>query len=324
MDEGTMCLAQSPTPGIGSEDIGICLDDGEPVVNPVESAMKRIFDSVDAIPQLRDAGVAIRFPGGEPLLLRDSDHKSGLDTYVMAEVSAADTRTWWERWNGVVLNCGGATLSWGSVVLSSAAELPSAGASTPLVVLTYSAAMATSAQCGLAIAKETSTGFQEFVKGPNGKVVDVADIVLDVISLAGGIAAAANVVRSGSALLSTSKYAAELEQLPKGQLLKQLDRLEKAQKDVGYLRELFDRTIQLEKVADPAARKLSSNLLKRALPLITSQLKNELIRGLSDTISSAMSTASSYYGGVGIRNLGALRLIRILIYQEPINNVQQK
>ena len=320
LDDGTMCIARSPTPGIGPEDIGICLDNSD----PVETSMSRIFSAVDAVPQLNGSGVAVRFSGGEPMLVRDSTHQSGLKTYVVVEVATADTRTWWERWNGVVLNCGGAALSWGGVALSSAAEPLTAGASTPVVILTYGAATASSAQCGMAIAKETSPSFQEFVKGPNGKYVDTADIILDVISLAGGVAVAVKAVRGGSMILKTSKYAAELEELPKGQLLKQLERMEKAQQDMGYLRELFDRTVELGKISDPAARKFSNNLLKRALPIITQQLRGEALRGLGDTIGGTLATMSSYYGGVGQHNLGALRLLRIVVYQEPITGTNSK
>jgi hypothetical protein len=53
-------------------------------------------------------------------------------------------------------------------------------------------------------------------------------------------------------------------------------------------------------------------------PHITRQLSNEVMRVLTDMVSGAMSTLSSYYGGGGSNGLGALRLVRLVIYQEPI------
>jgi hypothetical protein len=283
-------------------------------------AVDTILDAVDRYPELKGAGVVLQLPVGEALCLREPDHASGLDTYVHAQVmiaSPVDQRTWWERWNGVVLNCGGAVISWVGVGASALAEVPTAGTSTVLLVVSYTSAGATTAQCGLAIAKETSDDFKEYVEGPNGEWVNYADIILDVISLAGGVAGGIAAVKDGGALLKTSRYASALEKLPKGQLLKQLEKLEKLEKDMGYFRTALDKLIKAKKVADPAARRVSSNLLKRALPFITSSLKKEMAANLSNVIGSAMSTVSSYYGGAGSKGWGLVRII-VRIYQESV------
>jgi hypothetical protein len=285
--------------------------------------MQKICLSVDSVPELQGAGVAIQFIGSDPIFIRESSHKSSLPTYVVVQVSAENEgESWWGHWNGIILNCGGFLLSAGSSVVSTAGELPSLGAATPVMLLSYSATVATEVQCGLAIAKETDW-FQQIVKGPNGEIVDYADVVLDVISLFGGIADAYEAVKAGSKALEASKYANELTNVSKSDLVKTLGRLEKAQKNVSYLREIFENTIKEGKVLDEAGRGISNNLLKRALPFITSQIRKEIISKLMTDISYAMSLVASGYGGVGPHGLGLIKVIGLKILQAPIVSPQK-
>jgi hypothetical protein len=317
VDDGTMCRQPTPTPGHVTA--GPQCSEAQAYVAGYQACQK-ILDAVDAMPELKGAGVVLQVPGGDAIELRSPDHQSGFATYVHAQITFAqpgDERTWWQRWNGVVLNCGGAAISWFGVGASGLAEIPSVGTSTPLLVVSITAATATSAQCGLAIAKETSPEFQEYVQSADGQWINILDITLDVISLAGGVAGAVAAVRSGGALLKTSKYASQLEKLPKGQLLKYLEKVEKVEKDLGYFRSALDKAIKAGKVADPVSRKISNNLLKRALPIMTKSLKREVYASLANVVGQALSTFSSYYGGVGSKGWGLVRIV-INIYQESI------
>jgi len=286
------------------------------------AAIKGILSEVDNEPTIRGAAVVLRFENGQTYLLRNSSHKSGLQTAVVADITTpvpADERSWWERWNGVVLNCGGAAVSWTAVGLSLTTVVPSLGGSTPLLVLSVTSATATSAQCGLAVAKESSSEFQDYVQSPDGQWVNVADVALDLISLAGGVSGAIGAVKSGGTLFKTSKYAKMLDAERKGKVLKTLQRIEQQEKDLKYFRAALDRLKAAGKVADPAGRGISNNLLKRGLPYMTKSLKKETLSKLGDTVASATSTVSSYYGGVGSRNLGIVK-VTITLLQERIDH----
>lgn len=292
-------------------------------IGPASAAMNKILTKVDTDPELKGAGVVIKFPSGQTFQLRQSNHRSGLETVVVAEISMpepADQRSWWERWNGVVLNCGGAAISWAAVGLSTAAEVPSLGSATPLVVLSYTSAVATTAQCTLAVAKETNSDFREYVE-TDGQWIDYADIALDAISLAGGVGGAINAVRSSSTLIATRKYAKYLNAQRKGKLLKTLQKIEKHDKDLVYFRNALQKLKATGKVADPAGRGISNNLLKRTLPYVTNSLRKETIAGIGDAVSGAAATTSSYYGGVGPKNLGLVK-VSISILQENIGKAR--
>lgn len=290
--------------------------------NQARHIIATVCNEIDKRSELKGAGVILHLPESDPILVRESDHASQLGTYVKIIVEVKTSmppleRSWWQRWNGVILNCGGAVVSWGAVALSSAAEVPSVGAATPLVVLSWTAATATTAQCGLAIAKESSDDFAEYIQSDDGEWINTADIVLDIVSLAGGISGAKNAISSGSKLLSKSKYAAQLGKVPKGSLMKHLQRLEKLDADISYFNGAVKQLVATGKVADPAARGLSNNIVKRALPMITKSLNKEMLAGLGDAISGTMATISSSYGGAGSENFGLVKTT-IQFLQDPL------
>jgi hypothetical protein len=318
-----VCRASPVVPSPKDAEIAWCSAQGDDdFALAGRRSLNQITAAVDRVPELRGAGVILQVPGGQPIQIRPSNHASGLDTYVLAKISVVAPQAeegWWDRWNGVVLNCGGAAVSWLGVAASGAAEIPSAGASTPITVAAYVSATTTSAQCGLAIAKESSDDFRDYVKGPDGQWVNYADMLLDVISLAGGTAGAVAAVKDGGKAYKLSKYASELDKLPKGQILKSLERLEKAQQDLGYFRRALAEAIATEKVADPAGRAISNNLLKRALPIVTKSLRMEVLSALGSEISLAISTVSSGYGGVGSKGWGVVK-VTIEVLQQPITS----
>ncbi len=280
---------------------------------PASDAIKAILTEVDKSPELRGAAVVLQFPGKQTYQLRKSQHASGLETVVVAEIEIAepaDERSWWERWNGVVLNCGGAVVSWGSLGFSLAAEVPSLGTSTPLVVMSAMSAASTTAQCGLSVAAETNEDFQNFIQSEDGHYVEMADVVLDFISLAGGVGGAVAAVRSGGKLMNTSKYAKYLTAEGKGRLLKSLTRLEKAEKDLVYFREAVKKLVKSEKI--------SNNIIKRSLPMITSSLNKEKLSVIGDVVAYAASVTSSYHGGVGPSGYGAVKVL-VSVLQERID-----
>jgi hypothetical protein len=324
IDFDTLNLQLSPLPGpvCGYNEMQSRVDRPSPRGGDEAGrrALNTILDAVDQNAELKGACVVLKFPIGDALWLRESAHASGLATIVLADIQLsqpAQQQTWWDKWNGVVLNCGGAAISWVGVGASAAAEIPSVGTSTILLYASVVGATSTTAQCGLAVAKVSSEDFQEYVQSKDGQWINTADIVLDVISLGGGLAGAVSAVRGGGALLKVSRYAEELEKLPKGKLLKMLVRLEKTEKELDYFRQGLAKAIKMGKVADPASRGISANLLKRALPIMTSSLKKEVISSLASVVGQALSTWSSYYGGVGSKNLGIVRIV-ISILQESI------
>ena len=318
--DGTMCVMPASSPADLSNEPAQCIadQDGSAAMTLV---VEKIISAVDGVEELNGSGIVLQVPGNDPLLLTPPSHPSGLDTYVVATVepSAAvqQEQSWWDRWNGIVLNCGGAAISWGGVGVEALAEPLTLGGVTPLMVLNIAGATATSAQCGLAVAKMSSNDFAEYIQGPDGQWINTADVLLDVVSLVGGVAGAAQAIRSGSKLLKASKYAAVLEGSSKGTLVKKLAQLEKMEGDVEYIRKLFGVALKKGLVQDPVGRLFSNNLLKRALPLIVKQLRGEVIAGLASVIGQAISTASSAYGGSGSRNLGLVK-ITIQILQESI------
>ena len=293
-------------------------------LSPAISEFKKVLAEIDNNEELRGSGLVLQFPSGQTYQLRESNHASGLETIVVARIETAepaDERSWWERWNGVVLNCGGAAISWGGVVLTAAAEVPSVGAATPLFVVAVTSATATTAQCGLAIAKETNEDFERYLQTEDGNWVNQADVVLDVASLAGGVTGAIAALKSGGQLMKTSRYAKYLDAERKGKLLKTLQRIEKQEQDLQYFRQALERLKSSGKVLDPANRGVSNNLLNRAMPFVTRSLRQETLGHLATMISAAAATTSSYYGGSGSQNLGLVK-VTISVLQERIDKAK--
>jgi LysM repeat protein len=289
-------------------------------LGPGLAELKKAFAVIDSFPELKGTGVVLRFPPEASHILRESDHPSGLKTWVVADATLpepADPRSWWERWNGVVLGCGGAAIGWGSVALSLGAVVPSFGTSTPLLVINITGASASSLQCALAVAKETNEHFQKFAESEDGYLLDYADVALDLIGIAGGVANAMNILKNGGKVLDNYKYVKLLNTERKGKLLKTLARIEKQQGELKYVRDAVANLIKAEKVFDPVGRTLSNNILKRSLPFITKQVTKESRGTIADSLGIAIGLASSYYGGVGPSSFGYVKLV-VSILQEQL------
>ena len=290
-------------------------------------SINKILEIVDSNPELKGAAVVLEFSGGQKFHLRASNHKSELTTVVHAKVAVpepADEAIWWDRWSGVVLNCGGVAISGAGIVVGAMAEIPTVGASTVLLVASYTSASATAIQCGLAIGKMSSDDFVEHIQSPEGDWINQADIILDILSLAGGVAGAATALRTGGKVLNASKHAKLLkDQVVKGKLLKTLEKLEKLEKDLEYFRKAVDKLVKSGKVVDPAKRGISNNIIKRAMPYITKSLNREIFSSIADVIAVSVATVSSYYGGVGSKEGGVVKgLVQVTlnVYQQPIEH----
>ena len=287
--------------------------------------IKDIANAIDKVPDLKDAGILMQLPDSPPILLRSSNHFSRLKTYVLIKVvspSQKDKSSWWDKYNGVLLNCGAAVASWAGVIFGAGASIPSAGSSISITLLTLGSAAATTAQCGLAITKTSSEKFSEWLETSDGEWINILDIALDIASLAGGIKSAILVVKNGSALIKRSRYAKYLQQIPKGTLLKTLGKMEKSGKDISFFRESVEqlsKNSQIIQKIDPAnissIKGLTNNIFKRSLPYIAKQIDTEKVVMLSDSIATSLSGLSSYYGGVGSKNLGVIKVF-ISVYQE--------
>ena len=134
---------------------------------------------MDDIPELKGAGLILKFPVGDPFLMRPSDHPSGLRTYVVFDYylpPPPETKSWWGTWNGVILNCGGAVLSGMTCGASIAAEPGTAGAATPVVIWSCGVAAAGTTQCLLSVGKVASNDFDEYVQSTDGQWINTLDL----------------------------------------------------------------------------------------------------------------------------------------------------
>jgi hypothetical protein len=188
-----------------------------------------------------------------------------------------------------------------------------AGAATPVCVASWVGTGATATQCGLAVAKETSTEFAEYVESDDGDWINYADLALDLLSLGVGVASLPGVLKSGSKMMKTSKYAKFLQNADKGKLTKVLRKVEKLHSDLGNLSKYLDRGLE---IANPANKTLlTNNIIKRMLPHMTKQLRRDRLEFLTASLSFALTSFSSLQGGVGSREWGLLKLSRISVYQ---------
>lgn len=133
---------------------------------PVGKELERLRLEIDRIPELE--GVGIAFVGdGACTVLRRSRHRSGLATYVLLKESELDDQEQFPSAGDIPkpnlqielvsmgLNCAGAVLAWAALGAEGLAAPASGGTSLGLVVLTWSAAISTSVQCGAALVRST-------------------------------------------------------------------------------------------------------------------------------------------------------------------------
>jgi hypothetical protein len=187
-------------------------DEGHGIMGLSPEQKFALFDAIDNIPALEGAGVGY---DGDNMCqeLRPSSHSSGLETYVVIEESDAParpqpssspsgswgppppepppSRTFLHQYGrefiGTVLSCGGAGLAiagLGGEVVNAPVTL---GGSLVLLAPTVSAALASSAQCGISLGRIVNA----FTDPEKNDLIDKDDgfqavgTVLDVVSLGG-------------------------------------------------------------------------------------------------------------------------------------------
>jgi len=124
-----------------------------------------VFDAIDHIPEFQGAGVAC-IGDGSCDILRDTQHISGFDTWIVLEATEtpregkleapkqAKTRpSFLRELLSFGINCSSAVLTGAATAAETAAAPVTAGASLPLVYITGAGALATSLQCGLSVGR---------------------------------------------------------------------------------------------------------------------------------------------------------------------------
>jgi hypothetical protein len=126
----------------------------------------RLFAAVDTIPELNGAGIGY-VGDGQCLVIRKSAHLSGMETYVVIEITelAAEEKPASKMPNKLQdsslmkefvvmgINCTGAVLAGIATAGETAAAPVTAGASLMLVYVTATATVAGSLQCGISIGR---------------------------------------------------------------------------------------------------------------------------------------------------------------------------
>lgn len=262
-----------------------------------ELALKRATAAIDSIPELKGAGLILRTPGLVDVALRESDHASDVDTYVIAIITGPEGKTWWMKWGDVVLNCGGAVVSTGGLVAAAAGEIPSAGLDTPVTIVEAGVTSAAWGSCGLAVAKSTNENFAEYVETDDGKWVRYTDVILDIIGLADGVGGAVKLLKESDQVLKTTKYVKFLNSGRKGALIKNMEKLEKAGEDLTYLDELLQAAAKENEGVTLARSEWGNNLIRRSLVTVTAKLPYQKLSVLSRQLSDALTLISSTKGG---------------------------
>ena len=124
-----------------------------------------VFDAIDHIPEFQGAGVAC-IGDGSCDILRDTQHISGSDTWIVLEATEtpkegkleapkqAKTRpSFLRELLSFGINCSSAVLTGAAAAAETAAAPVTAGASLPLDYITGAGALATSLQCGLSVGR---------------------------------------------------------------------------------------------------------------------------------------------------------------------------
>jgi hypothetical protein len=138
---------------------------------PSGEQFNRFFRKLDAIPELRGAGVA--YVGDRAsTVMRPSVHTSGLLTYVILSEVDDDEKiapiagtspppSLGAELVGLGLNCGSAVLAWSVVVGSTAAVPITGGSSLALTAIVYGATGASTLQCANSILRAVDIGFND-------------------------------------------------------------------------------------------------------------------------------------------------------------------
>ncbi|HEX3697158.1 MAG TPA: hypothetical protein VH374_17415 [Polyangia bacterium] len=262
---------------------------------------------VDQIAELKGAGIGF-LGDGNCVVLRDSQHSSGLDTWVLLDEQdiEGDLPTAAEIQEpslalelvGAGLNCVGAVLAWsamGGVALASAG---SAGAAIPLSLIAWAAVRATTVQCGVSIIRSIDVGLND---GRWTRWLDSqefyswASYALDGISLLGVAASTSAAIRAAKAIRNATGRSSL-------QILKQMSRAER--------KRLVQELIRLDYpgISNSGVKELI-RIGQFPARLQAAEISKRIFTQLKDAISASLSFGSS--GAAG-----GLHYLYVHIYQE--------
>ena len=257
-----------------------------------------LFDAIDSIPELQGAGVGY-LGDGQCTLLRQSQHISGFDTWIILEAleipddskleipqkAASPKPTFFRDLLSAGINCCSAVLTGAATAAETAAAPVTAGGSMALAYITGAGAIATSLQCGLSVGRVVD----HFIDPDLTAYLDSddwynsANDLLDYIALAG---AAASVGQAAQGLIRLQKASGK----PFKEMLKGMSRAERKR----LARELAD-------YAGTKSNKQFKALVRAGeLPSIYSQKSVDMAlrKMVLDGVSTALTYAGSATSGV--------------------------
>jgi hypothetical protein len=198
----------------------------------------KLIQRVDAVPELKGAGIA--FIGeGRCMLIRDSDHQSGFDTYVVFQLVESQNfagvsqtaptskqghiaSSVGSELRNAALECGGVVLS-AFLAGSSAVAIPvTAGFSSVGLALASSALLATSLSCGLSVGRIWNAGLSPDSNRilDNSQWYNVTGTVIEAIDVA-------DAAHSGFKLIGKYKALRRATSKPIEELLRRASRAER-------------------------------------------------------------------------------------------------
>ncbi len=239
------------------------------------------------------AGAGIGFVGDDACtVLRAPTHSSGLPTYVVLQdevvpdpeiVPPPDIRL---ELTGVGLNCSGAVMAWGALAGEGLAAPLSGGATLALALVTWGAAIATSAQCATSIIRATDIWVNDgqWTRWlDSNEYYETTSVWLDRISLLGAVASGSAAVRAAMAIRRATGRSRTV-------ILKGLSRAER--------KRLSEELIRLEKPA------LSNGAMKDLIRagqfpkrLTSREVSKRLFIQLQDAVSASLAFTGSAVSG---------------------------
>ena len=278
----------------------------------------KLVQAVDRIPELRGAGIAY-IGDGQCTLIRETDHQSGLDTYVVfqkVEGNGLSTQTAPKTNQGqlastVGAELGKAALECGGVVLSAffaggaAVTIPvTAGFSSVGLALASSALVATSLSCGMSVGRLWNAGASPDANRilDNSQWYSVTGTVIEAIDVA-------DAAHSGFVLIGKYKALRRATSKPIAELLKGANREERK----GIAQEMAKFT------GEAPTRKSFIRLVRQGkLSRLyeAKQIRTEIAKGLLEALDDATTITKSVLPGRQGEKSGVVYELAVSIVQE--------
>jgi hypothetical protein len=258
---------------------------------------QRLIAAIDRTAAFRTTGIA--FVGrGMSQILRESPMPRGLQTWIVLEEQEVrepastpppppDQSNLRSELLNMGLSCGSAILAGVAAAGGATAAPLTGGASLAITVVTWAGALATAAQCGIATGRVIN---EVFDPGSNERYLDseewynLASNVLDVISVAGGVASLGQTAQAAVRLSRTSGR-------PLSQIIRGMTRAER--------RRLAEDLARYTGQA-PTRRQFIRLAREGRIPrsFTRQQVNQAMVNELLNSISSGLTFAGSATGGV--------------------------